>query len=736
MLTFLMAAVMGMAVPGLDACDVTWDTPGGDAYNFVPLGNGDIAVSAWVEASGDLCFYIGKTDAWSEEARLLKLGLVRVVLTPALPVAPFRQTLHLADGVLEIAAGTGDAAATVRLWVDALHPAIRVDVQRVVPGMVSVKLEPWRTAERTLSKEEAFSAYGLAEGPNPVVVTADTVVADLSDRVAWYHRNERSIWRETMEFQGMGAWAQSAEDPLLHRTFGGCIRGEGFSPISSTELRSDKPQARSRFAVYCLTRQTHSASSWLSWLAEYTLEADAVAWDDAWAAHRDWWRAFWERSWVDITGGDDAACVSRGYTLQRYMNACGGRGAYPIKFNGSILTVPSREKGRVFDADYRAWGGPYWFQNTRHMYWPMLACGDFDMMQPLFAMYAGALPFLKERTRVYYGHDGAFFPETMHFWGAYATDNYGWNRAGKSAADIENPYIRWYRQAQLELVALGLDYYECTRDEAFLKDTLLPLADAFVTFFDRHYGRRPDGKLLLKPAQALETWQNVVDPLPEIAGLQWVLDRLAALPAGCVTEEQGAFYRGLRGETPALPVRREGRREILAAAREILEKKANSENPELYAVFPYRLFGAGKPDIEKARGAYAARLHKGFDCWRQDDIQAAYLGMRDEARKGVTQRFSNKHPECRFPACWGPNNDWFPDQDHGGAGMMAVQAMLLQADGGKIRLFPAWPKEWDVDFKLHAPGQTVVSGRLRAGKLEAIDVQPPERKADVVVMIE
>ena len=28
-----------------------------------------------------------------------------------------------------------------------------------------------------------------------------------------------------------------------------------------------------------------------------------------------------------------------GYTLQRWMNACAGRGNYPIKFNGTIFTV-------------------------------------------------------------------------------------------------------------------------------------------------------------------------------------------------------------------------------------------------------------------------------------------------------------------------------------------------------------------------------------------------------------
>ena len=31
----------------------------------------------------------------------------------------------------------------------------------------------------------------------------------------------------------------------------------------------------------------------------------------------------------------------------------------------------------------------------------------------------------------------------------------------------------------------------------------------------------------------------------------------------------------------------------------------------------------------------------------------------------------------------------------------ALQRMLVQEAGGKILLLPAWPADWDADFKLH-----------------------------------
>jgi len=69
-----------------------------------------------------------------------------------------------------------------------------------------------------------------------------------------------------------------------------------------------------------------------------------------------------------------------------------------------------------------------------------------------------------------------------------------------------------------------LDHYFYTEDEDFLRTTLLPLAEAFTRFYDLHYPRDEKGKILFKPAQALETWQKAVNPLPEIAGLKFVLN--------------------------------------------------------------------------------------------------------------------------------------------------------------------------------------------------------------------
>jgi hypothetical protein len=112
-----------------------------------------------------------------------------------------------------------------------------------------------------------------------------------------------------------------------------------------------------------------------------------------------------------------------------------------------------------------------------------------------------------------------------------------------------------------------------------------------------------------------------------------------------------------------------------------------------------------------------------------------YLGLADQSRQAVVSR-ARKHDETmRFPAFWGPNYDWTPDQCHGGVLMRTFQTMVMQTEGGKIFLLPAWPKDWDVSFKLHAPANTIVEGVYRGGKFTSLKVIPASRKKDLVMPV-
>jgi len=716
----------------LDACNVTWETPSADHNGSMPIGNGDIGMNVWVDPNGNLCLLLSKTDAWSENCRLLKLGRVHVSLdpNPFVEGAPFRQILRLRQGEISITAGADDQAVTITIWVDANHPGVHVEVDSATPRQMQVSLDLWRTTRRELTGKELNSAYGLQGAPFKVYVPPDTVLAGQQERIVWYHRNAESIWANNLKHQGLAGFMAKSTDPLLGRTFGGRIEGAGLANEDATTLKSSAAAKRLALAIYPHCAQTDSAEQWLEQLDQSVTRCQAQSLEAARREHRAWWNAFWNRSWIRVSGSPDLETLTRAYTLQRWISACAGRGAYPIKFNGTIFTVD----GDGFDADYRAWGGPYWWQNTRLPYWPMLACGDFDMMVPLFGMYQATLPLAEYRTQVWFEHEGAFIGETVYFWGMYNNTNYGWERPAElPIGELTNRYIRREYTAAPELLAMMLDYYAYTADEQFLREMLLPMSDALLTFWDQHYQTDAGGRMKMYPGQALETLQDAENPTPDVAGLRWVLKGLLALPTNTIGQARRALWTRLAGKVPPLPMAEtQGERYLLDASK-VYGGRGNSENPELYAIFPFRLYGVGKPDLEVGRRTFKRRPVKGNNGWRQDDTQAAFLGLTETAADYVVARAKNKHAASRFPAFWGPNFDWIPDQDHGGNLMMALQTMLLQADGGKIRLLPAWPRQWDVDFKLHAPQQTTVEGRLRNGQLVDLHVTPASRRRDVVI---
>lgn len=74
--------------------------------------------------------------------------------------------------------------------------------------------------------------------------------------------------------------------------------------------------------------------------------------------------------------------------------------------------------------------------------------------------------------------------------------------------------------------------------------------------------------------------------------------------------------------------------------------------------------------------------------------------------------------------------------NHGGSGMIGLQEMLLQTYGNESRtllVLPAWPSDWNVDFKLQAPFNTTVEGVVSGGELTQLTVTPEARMEDVVV---
>ena len=733
---------------------VVWTNPMSGWNQTMPLGNGEVGVNAYFDGdAGRLHLLVARTDAWDELGRLVKLAEVCVGgFAPCAGDPNYAQTLDVERGLVTRRYGAENERTEIDLWVDVERDVVVVESRTDRPSAPNAFFYLWRDEDAgTIENAEVSDLFWGSK--TPAQIRPDVVMTDpgAENRIAVYHRNVKTpYFDEVSKTQGLDDFPGRV-DPLVDRTFGCVVSCEGAKRESGNRLVAPEGIAN-RFEIAAWT--TPSAESPEQWRAEAIKlldDAKSVSIESRRAARDKYWREFSDRSWVRFSPNESASAteeeraalanetfvVSQGYALQRFIMAAHGRGNYPIKFNGGLFTTAPLNGG-AGRHDYRRWGPGYWFQNTRLSYYAMPQSGDFDLMKPFFDMYFGLLPLCEYRVKKYFGNDfeGAYYPECIYFWGDVFPETYGlvsWS--AKDDPLQESRWHRWEWVGGLEIAFLALDYYDYVEDEAFLKEKAIPFSISILKFFDSFYKVDPEtGKLKMSPSQACETWQDCDDAAPEIAGIRAVVARLLALSDDQLPESDRAFCEKLLAETPALPLLKDAETgETLLAPAARFDMRRNVENPELYSLFPFHLYGFDKPDLDLVQRTMEKRANKGFTGWDPDDVQYAALGDRENLRSYLSRRAAAKDPTMRFPAFWGPNYDWTPDQDHGGILCVAAERAVLQSYGDKIYVNPACPKEWNAEFKFRAPRNTTVEGKIADGKVVELKVDPSERAKDIVI---
>jgi len=722
---FVIGTFQVNAQPSLTPYNVVYETQSKNQLGSMPMGNGDIGSNVWVDTLGTIHFLISKTDAYSEIGRLLKIGQVDVTITPnILDARQFSQTLTVQDGVINIKANKDGKNINIHCYVDANNPVIQFEGSSNFPVKVQVTNALWRKESTLLLGHDRHSGYGVAFRDTPFMKEKDTVLMQ-PNALIWAHQNKSSVWQLTLDNQNITDFNKIGKDPLLHQSFGALVSGNFFITKNEFVIETKLPINKFDFQITILKEQTPDIRKWTQAILVINKRIQSLNKNEQYQKHMEWWHRYWNQHYIIVHSKQDSNNtykISQGYLLQRYLNACAGRGGMPIKFNGSIFTVAPDEtlvdkKEVGLDADFRLWGANFWFQNTRIPYSAMYYSGDFELMKPFFDMYINAIPLAKYRTHKYFKHEGAYFPETITPWGSYLNDNYGWNRSKYEDGVSENKYIRYYWQSGIELCKMMFDYYEFTNDKVLFENKFVPFVKEIITFYSQHYKKDAAGKLSIQPAQSLETYfEGMVNPAPEIDGLNAVLLKIEEYKTVIKDPKFQQNCNQLLAMLPVLPKEKADDGSWVLSSGLNLGKRMNIEDPQLYAVFPYRIYGVGKPNLEVAINTFYKRSDFAFNGWQQDAVNAALLGLTEEAKKMVRTNFSNKHNGSRFPAFWGPNYDWVPDQDHGNITMRALQAMLVQSEKGQTYMLPAWPKDWEVQFKVNVTGRKQISGNYTQQK--------------------
>jgi len=735
--------------------NVVWNTPSKDAIESMPLsGRMGAGANIWVQ-DGSIWLYLAHNGAYDEQGRLLKLGCVRITPRETKLGEPgFRQELDLASGAICIQQGDFKAS----LWFSG--ETLVFESESANRQSFDVAFGTWRDQRRNGIRQDMAGAKG---NYNPDQIQAG------HDGFLCFHRNADFAGDVVSMAKAQGIPETAVHDVTTKRVFGGAVELEGgISKIKEEVVRWQFWNGKAWTGTTTSTK-THIIAMRLGgalnadpekWKVEASLMLSSSVLQKARTDEQKRWDEFWSRSHVYINldkgNKDPGFLIGRNYQLFRYMLACNRDGELPLLFNGGIFTVdniPGRitgnnnnelpiSEGEPITPDFRRWMYCHFMsQNQRWLGWPTLANGDSDLLSPSLIFYRDRSVTAAARAKTI-GADGVVYPEPLDIWGLCCV-------APRTDGLCGAEHLTYHFSMMLEHAWMALQAH----DELGISITKdLPWIEGTVKFYDTFYRNQTlkltgkelgeDGKLVIYPSNGLEFAGGATNPIEVVCGLKRITAGLLTLPE--LSAESKSNLQRLQSTLPDMPTgMRDGRLSLLPAKS--WEREYNKWEPiEMYAFWPYRLVGVTKPEtLPLARNTWEtipadrARLCKQDYSWMANVVNMAALAWPDSAKARAIYKMANiTTPQARFPAFFGPGHDWLPDHNWGGSGMTGIQEMLMAADpygDGKIYLLPAWPKEWDVDFKLHAPKQTTMEASVRNGKIVSLKVTPETQGKNVIL---
>jgi hypothetical protein len=735
--------------------NVTWTSPSKSSLGSMPLsGRHGAGANVWVQ-DGSLWIYLDHNGAYDECGRLLKLGCLR--MTPhhsALGGRGFKQTLDLASGAIDI------SQADIHITLRFADEALIIKSHSKSPDTFDISFGSWRYKPLQNVRIDMFNARG-SYSPDSITMSKTGFL--------WCHNNAASPYDVEALAKQQGIAVNNVGSVTAKRIFGGAIVVQGgLTNLKSSLVRWQYWDGKTWTGSSHLSKEQTIIVRMgagigvrpTDWEKEATALLRPSALSKALQQEQLLWNEFWSRSFVNINDKagekDNGFLIGRNYQLFRYMLACNRDGELPLLFNGGIFTVDNKpgevtgnnnnelpiSEGDSITPDFRRWMYCHFMsQNQRWLGWPTIANGDEELLSPSIHFYRDRSAVAAARAHEN-GAQGVVYPEPLDVWGLCCVAPL---KNGLCGADhLTYHFSMMLENAWMALQAHSVLNRDISKDMSWIEGT--------VKFYDTYYRLKhkeltghelgDDGKLVIYPGNGLELAKGATNQIEAVCALRRITGALLSLPG--LPDSVRKDMQRISSILPDVPIGiRNGKRSLLPAKS--WEQEYNKWEPiEMYAFWPYRVVGVTKPEtLQLARDTWntvpedRARLCKQDYSWMANVVNMAALAWPEEAKKRAIYKMANNTaPQMRFPAFFGPGHDWLPDHNWGGSGMTGIQEMLMAADpygDGKIYLLYAWPKEWNVHFKLHAPQNTVVEADVVNGKVAQLKVTPSERTKDVMV---
>ena len=644
--------------------DVVYNKANTNPLYGLTVGNGHVGAMVW--SQNGLTMQVANVDGSQQNA--FSAGLVNLYTTPGMDtgVTTFQQRLALYDGVLTTAYDK-DRTVTIMGSANSEVLGIHVEDSRANVSAISLDLSLW----------------------------------DVSTLTDSGHVPDLNTWKTVTTYAdatGAGISRGQTDANKFGYTLAATVSGAAFttSTVNGSKVRlTITPGGSYTIWLACATRLNAPNNDSLTQAKAALTQAKAVAYADALAKYEDFWHSFWSKSFVEYSNtAGDADYLESAYYLSTYIIAAGGYGNYPFHFINGVFRATQ---------DDTKWSNAYWFWNQRDVYNSFLASNHPDVLSVFNNMYSRNFDALKAFTNTRFSIDGIWVPETM-----------GWNGNADGNTEYTNDIFSTGTEAAENMYA----QYAYTGDENYLKNTAYPFMREVVKFYTAKLSKDANGKYFMAESNAHESYWGVQNAITDLAAVRSLFPvTIAASTKLAMDATLRPAWQAVLDNLVAYPT--DGTN-YLPYALPNNKQMMNDENVSAELIWPYSVTGIGAPDYAMALSTWKARPKPYDNVWANDAIQAARLGLGDDAMSGMKtmlQKYQN------YPNFFTNNtNGVF---EYMGVHLSVMNEALLQSYNDKIRVFPALPTDTAFlsRFTLAARGGFLVSSEKEANDIKYVGLK-------------
>jgi alpha-L-fucosidase 2 len=497
-----------------------------------------------------------------------------------------------------------------------------------------------------------------------------------------------------------------------------CAEGMSYT-VAWTNLR-----VRGEWVLYATVQQAYNGSDPLPLAIGVLEDAKATGPNALERTHVAWWRNYWKLANIRLP---DTRIEHLWYAEMYKLASTARRGTPPISLQG------------VWTADEMAlppWRGDYHHDlNTQMSYWPALTANRVEQSRAFAEWLLELLPRYRDFARKFYGAPGANIPCSHGLNGAIVR---GWA-----------PYV--YSRSNAAWVAQQVWWhYRYTMDKGFLRNVGYPFLSEVARFCVSQLTRDRKGIYHVHYSSSPEYFHNWIeawakDSTYDLANIRYALEAAsaAAKVLGRDSKEAEHWDRvrsrlqpyHLSPTEPKSPAP-EGGLAIWQGQRLTESHRHPAQCMPIFPLGDVNIEGSDR-DREIIRNTISEIESMGTGFWCGYSFSwYACIGARLREPNRALWGLNNYLDYCASPNTFHLNGDYksagasrfhyrpFTLEGNFGAAH-AVNEMLLQSWGGRLRLFPAVPEAWgNVAFtNLRAEGAFLVSAWRRDGAFAKAEVQ-------------